>query len=164
MILLKCCTQYVIRFGKPRSSHRTGKVQFSSQFQRRAVVKNVSNCLTIALTSMLVWLLSKSFKLGVSNTWIGNFQMFKLYLEKAEEPEIKLSTFVGSSKKERVPEKHLFLLYWLCQSLWLCGSQQTVENSSRDGNTRLPDLPLETCMQVRKQQLELDMKQQTGSK
>ena len=24
---------------------------------------------------------------------------------------------------KRVPEKHLFLLYWLCQSLWLCGSQ-----------------------------------------
>jgi len=40
-----------------------------------------------------------------------------------------------------------------------------VENSERDGNTRPPDLPLETpCMQVRKQQLELDMKQQTGSK
>ena len=32
-------------------------------------------------------------------------------------------------KSKRVPEKHLFLLYWLCQSLWLCGSQQTVENS-----------------------------------
>ena len=40
-------------------------------------------------------------------------------------------------------EKHLFLLYWLCQSLWLCGSPQTVENSSRDRNTRPPDLPLE---------------------
>ena len=40
----------------------------------------------------------------------------------------------------------------------MCGSQQTVENSSRDGNTRPPDLPLE----VRKQQLELDMEQQTG--
>ena len=47
----------------------------------------------------------------------------------------------GKSKK--VPEKHLFLLYWLCQSLWLCGSQYTVENSERDGNTRPPDLPLE---------------------
>ena len=35
-----------------------------------------------------------------------------------------------------------FLLYWLCQSLWLCRSQQTVENSSRDGNTR-PYLPPE---------------------
>ena len=44
---------------------------------------------------------------------------------------------------KRVPEKHLFLLYWLCQSLWLCGSQLTVENSERDGTTRPPDLPLE---------------------
>ena len=26
-------------------------------------------------------------------------------------------------KNNRVPQKHLFLLYWLCQSLWLCGSQ-----------------------------------------
>ena len=46
-------------------------------------------------------------------------------------------------KSKRIPEKHLFLLYWLCQSLWLCGSQQTVENSSRDVNTRPPDLPPE---------------------
>ena len=28
-------------------------------------------------------------------------------------------------------------------SLWLCGSQKTVENSERDGNTRPPDLPPE---------------------
>ena len=48
-----------------------------------------------------------------------------------------------SWKSKRVPEKHLFLLYWLCQSLWLCGSQQTVENSERNGNTRPPDLPPE---------------------
>ena len=46
-------------------------------------------------------------------------------------------------QSKRVPEKHLFLLYWLCQSLWLCGWQQTVENSERDGNTRPPDLPPE---------------------
>ena len=39
-----------------------------------------------------------------------NFQMFKLDLEEAEEPEIILPTSVGSQKK-RVPEKHLFLLY-----------------------------------------------------
>ena len=43
-------------------------------------------------------------------------------------------------EKVRVPEKYLLLLYWLCQSLWLCGSQHTVENSERDGNTRLPYL------------------------
>ena len=46
-------------------------------------------------------------------------------------------------KKARLPEKHLFLLYWLRQSFRLCGSKQTVENSSRNGNTRPPYLPPE---------------------
>ena len=41
-----------------------------------------------------------------------NFQMFKLVLEKAEEPGIKLPTSAGSSKKqENSRKKHLFLLY-----------------------------------------------------
>ena len=39
-----------------------------------------------------------------------------------------------------------------------------LENPSRDGNTRPRDLPLEICMPVRKQQFELNMEQQTGSK
>ena len=39
-----------------------------------------------------------------------------------------------------------------------------MENSSRDGNTRPPDLPPEKSMQVKKQQLELNMEQQAGSK
>ena len=40
-----------------------------------------------------------------------------------------------------------------------------MENSERDGSIRPPDLPLEKAiMQVKKQQLELDMEQQTGSK
>ena len=39
-------------------------------------------------------------------------------------------------KSKRVPEKHLFLLFWLCQSLWLCGSQYTVENLKKMG---IPD-------------------------
>ena len=76
--------------------------------------------------------------------WTVNFQMFKLVLVKAEEPEIKLPTSAGSSKNlESSRKKHLFLCYWLCQSLWLCGSQHTLEHSSRDGNNRPPDLSLE---------------------
>ena len=46
-------------------------------------------------------------------------------------------------EKAWVPENYLFLLCWLCQSLWLCGPQQTLENSERDVNTKPPDLPLE---------------------
>ena len=45
-------------------------------------------------------------------------------------------------KSKGVPEKYLLLLYWLCQSLWLCGFS-TLENSSRDGNIRSPYLPSE---------------------
>ena len=95
--------------------------------------------------------------------WNKNFQMFKLNLEKAEEPEIKLPTSVGSSQKQ-VPEEHLLLLCWLCQSLWLCGSQQTGKFLKRwEYQTTLP-ASWETCIQVKKQQLELYMEQQTASK
>ena len=51
--------------------------------------------------------------------------------------------WLDHQKSKRVTGKHLLLLYWLHKSLWLCGSQQTVENSSRDGNTIPPDLPPE---------------------
>ena len=39
-MLLKCCTQYASKFGKPSSGHRTGKGQFSFQSQRKAMPKN----------------------------------------------------------------------------------------------------------------------------
>ena len=54
--------------------------------------------------------------------------MFKLYLEKAEEAEIKLLTSTGSAEKQERSKNHLFLFYWVPQSSWLYGSQ-TVENS-----------------------------------
>ena len=41
MLLLKCCTPYVSKFGKPSNGHRTGKGQFSFQSQRKATPKNV---------------------------------------------------------------------------------------------------------------------------
>ena len=66
-------------------------------------------------------------------------------------------------KSKRVPEIHLFLLYWLCQSLWLRGSQQTGKFLKRwEYQTTWP-ASWEICVQIRKQQLELDM-EQTGSK
>ena len=46
-------------------------------------------------------------------------------------------------ERAREFQKHVLLLYWLCQSLWLCRPQENLENSSRDMNTRPPDLPPE---------------------
>ena len=50
-MLLKCCTQYVSKFGKLRSGHRTGKGQFSCQYQFKGNAKECSNYHTIALIS-----------------------------------------------------------------------------------------------------------------
>ena len=88
--------------------------------------------------------------------------MFKLVLQKSEEPEIKLPASVGSSEKQESFRKISTAALLTIPKPLLYGPQQTVENSERDGNTRPPDLSWE--MQVRKQQLELDMEQQTGSK
>jgi len=68
--------------------------------------------------------------------------MFKLDLEKAAEPEIKLPTSAGSWKKEECSRK-TSISALLTMPKTLCASPQTVENIERDGNTRPPDLPLE---------------------
>ena len=105
---------------------------------KKGNAKECSNYHTIALISHVSKVMLKILQARLPQYM--NLQMFKPDLEKAEEPGIKLLTSTGSSKKQ---EKHLFLLYGLCQSLWLYGSQQTVENSLRDENTRPPDLPPE---------------------
>ena len=68
--------------------------------------------------------------------------MFKLDLEKAEEPEIKLPTSVGSQKKQEV-QKNIYFCFIDYPKAFDCEDQNKLENSSRDGNTRPPDLPLE---------------------
>ena len=93
-----------------------------------------------------------------------NFQMFKLDLEKTDEPEIKLPTSTGSSKKQENPRKTStsallttpkpltawittlgkFLKRWKYQTTWVAY--------------------WEICKQVKKQQLELYMEQKNGSK
>ena len=58
--------------------------------------------------------------------------MFKLDLEKADEPEIKLPTSTGSQKMQESSRKTYISASWTMKPL--CRSQQTVENSSREGN------------------------------
>ena len=72
-----------------------------------------------------------------------NFQVFKLVLEKAEEPEVKLPISAGSWKKQESSRKTSISALLTMPKPCPYGTQQTVENSSRDGNTRSPDLPLE---------------------
>ena len=105
MMLWKCCTQYASKFGKLSSGHRTGKDLFSFQSQRKAMPKNVQTTARLHSSHMLGKKCSKFSEPGFSGTWTVNFQVFKLVLEKAEEPEIKLPTSAGSLKTQESSRK-----------------------------------------------------------
>ena len=93
-----------------------------------------------------------------------NFQIFKLVLEKAGEPEIKLPTSVGSSKKQEF-RKNIYFCFIDYAKAFDCVDHNKLWKILKE--MYIPDhltTSWETCMQVRKQQLELDMEQQTGSK
>ena len=93
-----------------------------------------------------------------------NLQMFKLVFEKVEEPEIKVLTSAGSSKKAKEFQKNVYFCFiddakgfvWItinCGKFWKRWEYKTTWPAS-----------WQTYIQVKKQQLELDMEQQTGSK
>ena len=67
---------------------------------KKGNAKECSNYCTIALISQTSKLMLKILQSVFNSTWTKNFQMFKLDLEKAAEPEIKLPTSAGSSKKQ----------------------------------------------------------------
>ena len=90
--------------------------------------------------------------------------MFKLVLEKAEEPEIKFPTSFWITEKAREFRKNIYFCFIDYIKAFDCGSQQTGKFLKRwEYQTILP-ASWEICMQVKKQQLEQDMEQQTGSK
>ena len=99
-----------------------------------------------------------------NSMWTVNFQMFKLVLERAEEPEIKLPTSVGLSKKQREFHKIIYFCSNDYAKAFDCVDHNKLENSERDGNTRPYDLPLEKSVCRSGNKLEVDMEQQTASR
>ena len=143
-MLLKCCIQYVSNFGKPSNGHTTGKGQFSNQFQRRVMLKNVQSIVQLHSSHILARLCSKSFMLGFSSMWTKNFQMYKLGLEKAEEPEIKLPTFVGSWRKQENSRKKTYFCFINYDKAFECVYHNKLWKILRDGRSRPPYLSPET--------------------
>ena len=105
--------------------------------------KECSNYCTIALISHTSKVILKILQARLQQYMNREIPNVQVGFRKGRGTRDQIAKICWIIEKARVPEKHLLLLYWLCQNLWLCGSQQTVENSSRDGNTRPPDLPPE---------------------
>ena len=161
---------------KVKESLKEINIKQSKQNKRGALVlfwhclslgmpKNAQTTAQLHSSHTLVKQCSKFSKPGFSNTWTMNFQMCKLVLEKAEKAEIKLPISTGSSKKQESSRKTSIsvlltkpksLTVWItinCGKFWKRWDYQTIWPAS-----------WKICMQVRKQQLELDMEQHTGSK
>ena len=78
---------------------------------KKAMSKNVQTTTQLHSSHMLVKWCSKFSKPGFNSTWTVKFQMFKLALEKAEKPEIKWPTSVGSSKTQESSIYFFFIDY-----------------------------------------------------
>ena len=93
------------------------------------------------------------------------FQMFKLVLEKAEEPEIKLPTSAESLKKQESSRKNVYFCSIDYAKAFHCVDHNKLWKILKEMGT--PDhltCLLRNLYAGRKQQLELDMEQQTDSK
>ena len=91
--------------------------------------------------------------------WTMNFQMFKLVLENAEEPEVKLPTSTGSLKKQESSRKTSTYSFDYTK-LFDCVDHNKLQKILKEMG--MPDhltCLWEIFMQVKKQQLELDMEQ-----
>ena len=142
------------------SAETTGleKVSFHS-IPRKGNVKECLNYCTIALISRASKVMLKKFsKPGFNSTWTKNFQMFKLDLEKAKEPDIQLPTSTGSWIKEESARKtssSALLIMPKPLTVWITINCRKFWNRWEYWIT-WPD-SWEICMQIRKQQLELEM-------
>ena len=106
------------------------------QSQRNTMPKNAQTTAQLHSPHTLVKEHSKFSKPGFNSTWTENLQMFKQDLEKAEEPEIKLPTSAGSSKKQEFQKSiyFCFIDYAKPLTVWITTNWKIL----RDGNTRPP--------------------------
>ena len=155
-MLWKCCTRYASKFEKLSSGHSIPK---------KGNAKECSNYHTVELISHTSKVMLKILQARLQQYMNCELPDVQAGFRKAEEPEIKLPTSAGSLRKQESSRKTSTsalltvpkpLTVWItinCGKFWKRWEYQTTWPAS-----------WETCMQVRKQQLELDMEQQTGSK
>ena len=106
-MLLKCCSQYVSKFGKLGTGHRTGKGSVFIPIPKKGNAKECSNYRTVTLISHASKVMLKILQARLQQYMNREPQeMFKLDLEKTEKPEIKFSSMsLGSWKKQKNTRK-----------------------------------------------------------
>ena len=142
-MLWKCYyTQYTSKFGKLSNGHRTGEGHCHSN-PKKGNAKEYSNHDRVPLISHASKVILKILQARLQQYVNWELPDVQAGFRKGRGTIDQIANICWIIEKSKEFQKHLLLLHWLHESLWLCGSQQTIENSSRDGDTRPSDLPPE---------------------
>ena len=144
-MLLKCCSQYASKFGKLSSGHRTGKVQFSLQSQRKAMPKYVET--TTQLHS------SHTLQSNAQNSPSEASMVHELrtsrctsWIRKDRGTRDQIANIRWIMEKAREFQKNIYFCIIDYAKAFDCVDHNKLENSERDGNPKPPDLPLKKSM------------------
>ena len=160
MTLWQCCTQYASKFGKLGKWPQDWKRSVFIPIPKRGNAKECSNYHTIALISH-----ASKVVLKILQARLQQYVNQELPDVQAEEPEIKLPTSTGSEKKQERSRKTSAAALLTMPKRWTVWITTNCGKFLKrwEYQTTWP-ASWEICMQVKKQQLELDMEQQTGTK
>ena len=164
-MLWKCCTQSANKYGKLSNGHRTGKGQFFILIPKKGNAKECSNYRTIALISHASKVMLKILQARLQQFVNRELPDVQAGFRKGRGTRDQMPTSTGSCKKQESSKKtSLSVLLTMPKplSVWItinCGKFF----KRWEYQTSWP-ASWEICMQVRKQQLEPDMKQQNDSK
>ena len=118
------------------------KVSFQSN-PKEGDFKGFSNYRTIALISHASKVMLKILQARLQQYMNHELPDVQAGFRKGRGTRDQIANIRWIIEKAREFQKNIYFCFIDCQSLWLYGSQSTVEDSERDGNTRPPDLPLE---------------------
>ena len=106
---------------KLSSGHRTGKMLFFIPIPKKGNAKEYSNYRTIALISNTSKVMLKIILARLQQYMNRELPDVQAVFRKGR--VTRDQHLLDHQKSKRVPEKHLLLLHWLCQSFWLCTVQ-----------------------------------------
>ena len=158
-MLLKFCTEYASKFWKLISGHSTGKGQFSFQSQRKPMPKNIQTTAQLHSSHMLSKIMLKIFQARLQQYMNRELPDVQAGFRKGRGTRDQIANIGWIMEKARELQKNIYFCFidydkpltvWIttnCGKFWKRWEYQTTWPAS-----------WEICVQVRKQQLELDMK------
>ena len=137
MMLWKCCTQYASKVGKFSSGHRTGKGQFSFQFQRKAMPNNAQIALISHASKVMLKILQARLQQYVNDELPDVQAGFR----KGRGTRDQIANICWIMEKAREFQKHIYFCFIDYAKVFDCVDHSKLWKTLREMG--IPDLPLE---------------------